>query len=95
MNFSEFSSLLGVFLTGALAEVSLTLTQPPQGVSLRAFVDEALRAGQANRMRLREIQMPDRMTDSRRYDATGLTVTDSGDPSVIRFIYEPAVHESE
>lgn len=90
MSFTEFSSLLGVFLSGApTAEVSLTLTQAPEDAALQAFIDEALRAGDISRMRLREIQLPDgRMEDAGRL-MSGIDVTASGDPSVVRFVYAP------
>lgn len=90
MSFTEFSSLLGVFLSGApTAEVSLTLTQAPEDAALRAFIDEALRAGDESRMRLREIQLPEGRMDDAGSFIPGIRITDSGDPSVVRFVYAP------
>ena len=91
MSFSEFSSLLGVFLSGSpTAEVSLTLTQAPEKAALRAFIDEALRAGVESGMRLREVQLPIAFfEDADRLDH-GIDLRDSGDPSVVRFVYAPA-----
>jgi hypothetical protein len=91
MSFSEFSSLLGVFLSGApTAEVSLTLTQAPERAKLRAFIDEALRAGAESGMRLREVQLPMGRFEAADCLGSGVDVTDSGDASVVRFVYAPA-----
>ncbi|HVB88855.1 MAG TPA: hypothetical protein VND97_01515 [Beijerinckiaceae bacterium] len=90
MSFSEFSSLLGVFLSGApTAEVSLTLTQAPENAALLAFIEEALRAGDESRMRLREVQIPDGEIGDASGLVPGVEITHSGDPSVVRFVYAP------
>jgi hypothetical protein len=87
MSFSEFSSLLGVFLSGSpTTEVSLTLTQAPEKATLRAFIDEALRAGAESGMHLREIQLPEGSFED--LEST-IEITDSGDPGVVRFVYAP------
>jgi hypothetical protein len=87
MSFSEFSALLGVFLNGApSAEVSLTLTQAPDRAALRAFIDEAVRAGAESGMILRQVQVP--LGHAVQSDI-GVDVTDSGDPAVVRFVYAP------
>ena len=87
MSFSEFSALLGVFLSGApSAEVSLTLTQAPDRAALRAFIDEAVRAGAESGMTLRQVQIP---AGHALQSDLGVEVADSGDSSVVRFVYTP------
>jgi hypothetical protein len=86
MNFAEFSSLLAVFLTGASAtEASLTLTQDLEHGSLRAFIEEARRAGRASGMKLREVQVPGHLAD--RGSSLGSEVREIAEDGSIRFVY--------
>jgi hypothetical protein len=86
MSFAEFSSLLAVFLAGVSAtEASLTLTQDFEPAALRAFIEEARRAGHENGMRLREVLIPGHLADGHR--ALGAEVRETAEDGPIRFIY--------
>jgi hypothetical protein len=90
MELGDLNRLLNVALDGIENRVSLTVTEPPEGeISLRRMLWSALHAGQRHGSILSEIQVSRTAFPTLGANFIDVPVRDSGDPGVLRLIYEP------
>ena len=88
---SDLRRLLDVALHKAQNRISLTVTDlPGTETYVRQLLDGALGAGRRNGFPLAEVQLSLTRFPSLRDHAWQAPITDSGDPDVLRLIYEPS-----
>lgn len=88
---SEFGHMLNVALRGLESAISLTLTTATDDNGrLQKLLNTALAAGRRHGARVMEIQLP--MQDFQHLGThfRNVPISDSGDPAVLRFKFEPA-----
>jgi hypothetical protein len=92
MQLGDLNRLLDVALDKVENRISLTVTEPPEGeFQLRRILASAIRAGQRHGPTLSEIQISRDSFPMLGSDFLDVPVTDSGDPGVLRLIYEPNI----
>lgn len=90
MNASDLHKLLDAALHDARNRISLTVTDVPGGErNVRSLLESALGAGERNGLPLSEVQVSLTRFPSLASLFRHAPITDSGDPDVLRFIYEP------
>eukprot|EP01037_Dinobryon_pediforme_P042722 gene42722-53289_t len=70
--------------------ISLTVTEPPEGeLQLRRWLSSAIRAGEKRGSSLSEIQLSRDAFPTLGLQYFDVPVKDSGDPGVLRLVYDP------
>ena len=86
---SDLRRLLDAALHKAQNRISLTVTELPiSELHIRTLLDGALGAGRRNGFPLSEIQLSLTRFPSLREGGWNAPITDSGDPDVLRLIYD-------
>ncbi len=92
MQLGDLNRLLDVALNRVENRISLTVTEPPEGeLHLRRLLSSAIRAGERHRSTLSEIQVCREAFPMLGHYFLDVPVTDSGDPGVLRLVYDPRV----
>ena len=95
MQVSDLSKLLDAALYKAQNRVSLTVTDiPEEEGQIRKLLDGAVTAARRYHMPLTEIQLCTSRFPSLANCFVHAPITESGDPKVLRLIYEPAAGSS-
>lgn len=90
MQLADLRRLLDAALHKAQNRISLTVTDLPEGERhLRKLLEGAFGAGLRNGLPLSEIQLSLERFPLLRDRVSWAPITDSGDPDVLRLIYDP------